>query len=176
MNRQVSVSHQQALEKRFSSHSFILSPVGILKIFVIILFLVGSIISLSAEVCSKYGQWLELTFPIVTVVNGVLIALLYVVFILGLAKGVSGIWIKIDLVISTVTAILSLVLSILVLANCSNDGAITIVPGIFGVVGSLLLFISAATLFVTWQNTGDDVVEAPVPREPFDLKRKSVAI
>lgn len=49
---------------------------------------------------------------------------------------------------------------------------------IFGIVGSLMLFITSATLFVTWQNTEEVINEVPATtvREPIDPKRKSIFV
>lgn len=95
------------------------------------MFLASSIVFLSTPVCGGTSLWFGKLYPISAAVSGVVIALLYAIFAIGIAKRCYRTWALIDLAFNMLDFTAMLVISIVTISQCSSiTTSLQMVPGV----------------------------------------------
>ncbi|XP_059489437.1 uncharacterized protein LOC132204737 [Neocloeon triangulifer] len=154
------------VRKRFSSGSYIISIPGVLKFLLIVIFLVSGIIYVSSSRCPNSPDWDQILFPAVMFSITFIWLVLYAVFLLAIAKRNLDLWALLDVVLSSVAAILVVVICILSITNCSAGDPIHAVPAPVALAGAIFLAANAAATYIMWKYQ-----KVPAPERPDFINR-----
>lgn len=141
------------IRRRFATSRYFLSPAGILKLLVIILFLVAGTLFLTlAEICSAEPPWYAWLYPVASLVVFISTAFLYAMFMLGMAEDNPNFWVKLDLAITLTEAAAIIAISVITIteSKCSSQLSDTVF-GPVGLAGAALMAMSSAATYIMWR-------------------------
>lgn len=140
------------IRRRFATNRYFLSPAGILKILVIILFLIAGTLFLTSQNCPKAPSWYPWLYPLACLVAFLSTAFLYTMFVLGMAEDNPSFWVALDLVLTLTEAAAITAISIVTIteSQCSSDKGETVL-GPLGLAGAALMAVSSAATYIMWR-------------------------
>lgn len=146
------------IRRRFATNRYFLSPAGILKVLVIILFLVaGTLFLTSGENCPAAPSWYTWLYPLACLVAFISTAILYAMFVLGMAEDNPSFWVKLDLAVTLTEAAAIIAISIVTITEnrCPSEMRGTAL-GPLGLAGAALMGVSSAATYIMWRYRSQD--------------------
>ncbi|XP_055546866.1 uncharacterized protein LOC129731121 [Wyeomyia smithii] len=166
-----------------SGAGFILSSPGILKLISLLCMIIGGLIFVTAGDCRESQFW-AVTYIISTTVSAVLSMVSYTIYALKLIKSPNALKAQYiaEITFAYAAFLLLLIVSTIMMTQCTNKFAIDYVPGPLTIIGAILLAIGGTQLFLYWrskENIDDIQMNIPrhsQPRNNPHLSRKSILI
>lgn len=170
--------HDVKTRRRFATNRYFLSPAGILKLLVIILFLTAGTLFLTLQNCPNAPSWYSWLYPLACLVAFLTTTFLYTMFMLGMAEDNPSFWVKLDLVLTLTVAAAVIAISIVTIteSQCSADiGETTLGP--LGLAGAALMAVSSAATYIMWRYRSQEPAAEPSTVPDAQTKaRKSLFI
>lgn len=152
------------IRRRFATSRYFLSPAGILKLLVIILFLIAATLFLSSESCPNTPDWYTWLYPLASLVTVVSTSFLYAMFMLGMAEDNPSLWVKLDMAVTLTEAVAVSAISIITITECKNSSFLSnTVLGPLGLTGAALMALSTAATYIMWRYRSQQLAPQSTP-------------
>nr|AGM32721.1 hypothetical protein [Coptotermes formosanus] len=161
------------VRRRFATSRYFLSPAGVLKLVVIILFLIAGTLFLTlVETCSDAHSWYAWLYPLACLVAFISTAFLYAMFMLGMAEDNPSLWVKLDVAITLTEAAAIVAISIITITeNKCSSGLSDTALGPLGLAGAALMAMSSAATYIMWRYRSQE--PPPASTTGTDAQQKS---
>jgi len=145
------------VRRRFATNRYFLSPAGILKILIIILFVVAGTLFLTSDICANVPSWYTWLYPLACLVAFISTAFLYAMFMLGMAEDNPSFWVKLDLVLTLTETAAIIAISIVTITEnqCSSQMSETVLAPL-GLAGAALMVVSSAATYIMWRYRSEE--------------------
>ncbi|XP_063238920.1 uncharacterized protein LOC134540235 [Bacillus rossius redtenbacheri] len=164
------------LRRKYSSSQYYHTLPAVAKILVVAELTTDAALFLSSTLCQNTASWYGWVYPTGSLFTAALNMGLYLLFVLGLAEINPKPWVLTDVCLTVVEAVLMAVISILTMVQCSSNDTHHVILGPLGLVGAVLLMVSATASYIMYRRRDDEELPAssrvdgdspPPPRKSF---------